>query len=312
VFSKLFAMLTGVLFVALLAPDISSGPRSSRYLIAEADSAGSGDSDRRNRALARKRIAITHRIAAVKAEAPRQQTTEQQREQRSQLRHLARDLDRVTGDLVEVNMGLVRSFTRRFAGRINTEQRQDLDQAGVLGLVSAIESYDPDSGKLSTWARPRIVNEVTAAARQMSGVALTHSDFVARTKVRRAQHAEPEASNDRLVDLTGLPAAQVDRIIDVRCVVSADTTVHGVSMIEETADEQAIAPDALWEASGGQARRAMGELSIREVFVVAHQHARDGARARLSDTASLLGVSRETVRRDLRNAGDRLELLVSA
>ena len=65
----------------------------------------------------------------------------------------ARDL------LVEELMPLVRALARRYAGR--GEQLDDLIQVGAIGLIKAIDRFDPSRGvELTTYAIPTIVGEI--------------------------------------------------------------------------------------------------------------------------------------------------------
>lgn len=62
-------------------------------------------------------------------------------------------------ELLEANMGLVRSVAKRFSGR-GTEI-EDLIQIGCIGMVKAIRSFSPERGTLlSTYAVPLILGEI--------------------------------------------------------------------------------------------------------------------------------------------------------
>lgn len=64
-----------------------------------------------------------------------------------------------SGQLIEANMGLVRSIALRFRGR-GTEY-EDLVQIGTIGMLKAIRTYDADRGTaFSTYAVPLIVGEI--------------------------------------------------------------------------------------------------------------------------------------------------------
>ena len=64
-----------------------------------------------------------------------------------------------TEELVERNMGLVKSIALRFRGR-GTEY-EDLVQIGTMGMLKAIRSFDADKGCVfSTYAVPLITGEI--------------------------------------------------------------------------------------------------------------------------------------------------------
>lgn len=73
---------------------------------------------------------------------------------------LAREGDaRAREELVEENMALVRYLVKRFAGRgVDSE---DLFQYGCMGLLKAIDRFDPDYAvQFSTYAVPVILGEI--------------------------------------------------------------------------------------------------------------------------------------------------------
>ena len=61
--------------------------------------------------------------------------------------------------LIELHLPLVRAIARRFASR--GEQFEDLAQVGAVGLIKAIDRYDPARGSsLTAYAVPTIVGEI--------------------------------------------------------------------------------------------------------------------------------------------------------
>ncbi len=69
-----------------------------------------------------------------------------------------RDVD-ARGRLIEMHLPLVRTLARRFAFR--GEQLEDLVQVGAVGLIKAIDRYDPAQGcSLTAYAVPTIVGEI--------------------------------------------------------------------------------------------------------------------------------------------------------
>lgn len=62
-------------------------------------------------------------------------------------------------EVVEAHLGLVQHLARRYAGR--GEPLDDLVQVGTIGLIKAIDRYDPDRQvPLSSFAVPTILGEI--------------------------------------------------------------------------------------------------------------------------------------------------------
>jgi len=71
---------------------------------------------------------------------------------------LSRDV-KVRDQLVMMHHNLVRFLAGKFANR--GEPLEDLVQVGVIGLINAIDRFDPDRGtKFSTYATPTVVGEI--------------------------------------------------------------------------------------------------------------------------------------------------------
>lgn len=65
----------------------------------------------------------------------------------------------VRDKLVMAHQNLVRFLAGKFANR--GEPLEDLIQVGVIGLINAIDRFDPERGtKFSTYATPTIVGEI--------------------------------------------------------------------------------------------------------------------------------------------------------
>lgn len=70
-----------------------------------------------------------------------------------------RDQPETLDELVRLHMPLVEYLARRFSGR--GEPVEDLIQVGSIGLLKAIERFDPDRGvSFTTYATPTIIGEL--------------------------------------------------------------------------------------------------------------------------------------------------------
>jgi RNA polymerase sigma-B factor len=93
---------------------------------------------------------------------------------------------RLRDDLVEMHLYLVAYFARRYAGR--GEPYEDLLQAGALGLVKAVDRFDPERAvAFSTYAGPTILGEIRRHFRDR-----TWSVHVHRSLQERTLHVEAE------------------------------------------------------------------------------------------------------------------------
>jgi RNA polymerase sigma-B factor len=67
--------------------------------------------------------------------------------------------DRVRSALIEANLPLVRYAAARFRSR--NEPMEDIVQVGTIGLINAIDRFDPDRGvQFPTFAMPTVVGEI--------------------------------------------------------------------------------------------------------------------------------------------------------
>src|SRR5438477_2347799 len=60
--------------------------------------------------------------------------------------------------LIEAYLPLARSLAKRFADR--GEQVEDLVQVGSIGLIKAVDRFEPTRGDLAAFAVPTIVGEI--------------------------------------------------------------------------------------------------------------------------------------------------------
>jgi RNA polymerase sigma-B factor len=76
---------------------------------------------------------------------------------------------RAREELIVQWIPLVRSLARRFAG--SRERFDDLFQVGMIGLIKAVDRFDPDRGyEFSTYATPTIVGEIKRHFRDCTAV----------------------------------------------------------------------------------------------------------------------------------------------
>ena len=88
--------------------------------------------------------------------------------------------------LIEKNLGLVRHVQKRFLGR-GTEE-EDLFQIGVVGLIKAIDGFDPSFGtQFSTYAVPVILGEIRPHLRESGPIKISRTIRENASKVEKAR-----------------------------------------------------------------------------------------------------------------------------
>lgn len=255
----------------------------------------------------RDRIARLERIAATGGDGTTSDATT-----RSRLRRLQRRLDELTDEIVSSNLGLVRSYTRRFGGAANADARAEFEAAGLLGLMRAVDSYEPDRGPFGQWAFKPIQREVLRAVRDRDHPNLNHGDFEKRPLILRTQRQlrsiddSYEPSYEEIAAAADVTVAQVKRVLDPPRLDSISDTPNGAAHSDDDLegdheitsdgprpDEAVISGMTL----AGLQEFALRALDSRELFVVVRRFGLDGEPIdKLNEIGDLLGLSREAIR----------------
>jgi RNA polymerase sigma-B factor len=223
---------------------------------------------------------------------------------------------RARDELIERFLPLARKLARRYAS--SSEPYDDLFQVASLGLVKAVERFDPDRGfAFTSFAVPTIVGELKRYFRD-SAWAL-HVDRSAQERARKIAEAKRE-----LTGRTGRPP-RVDEIA-LYLELSQEDVLDGLQVAEAY---DAVSLDA---PIGGEEDDASSRLDVlgcedgqldlvdaqATVFAAARHlprrereilYLRFGEDLTQSEIASRLGVSQMQVSRLLRRSLDRLREL---
>lgn len=208
--------------------------------------------------------------------------------------------------LIVENLPLVRALARRFAHR--GEPLDDLVQVGTIGLIKAIDRFDPSRGiPLAGFATPTILGEIRRHFRDTTGavhiprgvsenrarVGAAVDDLTAREgrapSVRRIA-AETELSEEEVLDALMAGAARRTVPIDGPAEGSDDHPVAQVGSVDEgfeAAEARAVLADGL------------ADLPSRERAII---HMRFHEDLTQSEIAHRVGISQMHVSRLIRRS----------
>ena len=223
--------------------------------------------------------------------------------------------------MIERNLRLVVSIARHYTHR--GVALPDLIEEGNLGLIHALEKYDPERGfRFTTYATWWIRQSIERAIMNQSRTIRLPTHVVKELNVvlRALRHLEThapagahDASLEDVAHLLGKPLADVERLIrHQEHVISLDAPMDresGMTIGEGIADDDARAPELLLHDSAMETSIAgwLSELSPRQRMVIERRYGLNGCEvATLEDLSRELGVTRERVRQIQGEALDKL------
>ena len=217
---------------------------------------------------------------------------------------------RARAELVEAYLPLIAAVARTYRST-PTVQRAELLQEGVVGLLRALERFDPGRGVpfwayASWWVRQamqQLVAELTHPA-VLSDRALRHLARVKDAYRDALATTGREPGRDELVARSGLSADQVDDLLALqRAPRSLDEPLLGEEGAIGTFGELVADPLAeeeyervLRATAGQELLSLLSELSERERAVLGSRYGLEDEERSLRDLAGELGVSAERVR----------------
>jgi RNA polymerase sigma factor (sigma-70 family) len=217
---------------------------------------------------------------------------------------------RAREQLVEAFLPLIAGVARVYRGS-PTITRLELMQEGIVGLLRALERYDPVLGVpfwgyAAWWVRQamqQLVAELTRpmvlsdrALRQLSQLRRAHGEYV-------AEHGR-EPSTQELADGTGVTPAQVAEMLALeRVPQSLDEPVRGDGGELGAFGELLVDPLAadayeqlLDHSEIEQIRALLGSLNDRERMILGARYGLDAPERSLRDVGERIGLSGERVR----------------
>ncbi|MEW6724344.1 MAG: SigB/SigF/SigG family RNA polymerase sigma factor [Bacillota bacterium] len=217
-------------------------------------------------------------------------------------------------EVIATNLGLVRSIVSRFTNR--GEDPEDLFQLGSIGLVKAMERYDPGYGtQFSTYAVPLIIGEIKRYLRDNGPIKVSRRlKEVAHRAQQAAQNLarklEREPNLREIADELGLPPDEVLAALDgVRSVASLQEPVFGDEGEPILLEDQVAADPQAAETNEERLtlRLAMQQLPPRERLIIYWRFFQDLTQ---TEIARKIGVSQVQVSRLEKKALSEIRRLI--
>ena len=210
--------------------------------------------------------------------------------------------------LVQSYMPAISAMARTY--RTSQIARQELLQEGVVGLLRALERFEPDRGVAfwsyaSFWVRQAMQHLVAELTRPLvlSDRALRNLSRLKQLHHEELQRSGREPTRSELAERSGLEPDHIDDLVATEAGRSLDEPLHGIDgelgtfgdlLVDPLADQDyervlgSIEIEALHSLLSG--------LSERERHVLALRYGLDGDELSLRQVGERLGLSGERVR----------------
>ena len=204
-------------------------------------------------------------------------------------------------EIIEQNIGLVRSIVKRFLGR--GHEAEDLFQIGCIGLIKAVNKFDRSYGvTFSTYAVPMIIGEIKRFIRDDGIIKvsraykdISYKAFTVKERMMAEQKTEPtlaEIANELNITPQELSTAmEAARSPESLYAQTDDGKSEGRSLIEKLPSDEDYEQKIENRILLSQAFKGMDE---RERMIIYMRYFRQKTQSQI---AAILGISQVQVSR---------------
>ncbi len=222
-------------------------------------------------------------------------------EEKTELLKRAKAGDKIAREqMINGNLRLVLSVVQKFAGR--GEAADDLFQVGCIGLIKAIDNFDPSYNlKFSTYGMPMIIGEIRRFLRDSSSVRVSRS---MRDTAYRAMQVKEDFINEHGREPVVEEIAKALEMPKAQVVVALESIVEPMSLYEPVYSESGdtiFMMDQISDKNSDSGwleeislKEAVKQLSQREKRILALRFFEGKTQM---DVASEIGISQAQVSR---------------